>query len=43
MDLPLLARRLLETSSTGLGKPSSGFSPEAQACHGRLSLARQCP
>ena len=31
MDLPLLARRLLETSSTGLGKPSSGFSPEAQA------------
>jgi two-component system response regulator HupR/HoxA len=30
-DLPLLARRLLETSSTGLGKPSSGFSPEAQA------------
>jgi len=31
MDLPLLARRLLETSSTVLGKPSSGFSPEAQA------------
>ena len=31
MDLPLLAQGLLESSCTVLGKPSSGFSPEALA------------
>ena len=32
MDLPLLARRLLETASRVLGKTADGFSNEALAC-----------
>jgi len=32
MDLPLLARRLLETASRALGKTADGFSNEALAC-----------
>ncbi|MDP3438527.1 MAG: sigma-54 dependent transcriptional regulator [Azonexus sp.] len=32
MDLPLLARRLLETASRVLGKPAEGFTNEALAC-----------
>ena len=32
MDLPLLARRLLETASRTLGKAADGFSNEALAC-----------
>jgi two-component system, NtrC family, response regulator HupR/HoxA len=32
MDLPLLARRLLENASRTLGKASAGFSSEALAC-----------
>ncbi len=32
MDLPLLARRLLESSSKALDKPVEGFTQEALAC-----------
>ena len=32
MDLPLLARRLLETASRSLGKPADGYTNEALAC-----------
>jgi two-component system response regulator HupR/HoxA len=32
MDLPLLARRLLETASRTLGKPADGYTNEALAC-----------
>jgi two-component system response regulator HupR/HoxA len=32
MDLPLLARRLLETASRTLGKPAEGYTNEALAC-----------
>ena len=32
MDLPLLARRLLDSSCQGLGKSVDGFSKEAMAC-----------
>lgn len=32
MDLPLLAQRLLESSSRSLGKPVDGFTNEALAC-----------
>lgn len=32
MDLPLLAARLLDSSSRALGKPAEGFTKEALAC-----------
>jgi two-component system response regulator HupR/HoxA len=32
MDLPLLARRLLDTASRTLGKPADGYTNEALAC-----------